>query len=86
MSFALIVLSSMLGGAHFARIGAWGIAFASLSIIVLARIRRPWVPWVLRGALFLFFAVAFQTAISVVRVRMAMDVPWMRAALTRAGS
>ena len=80
MSTALVILSSLLSAAHFARFGVFGAAAACLSVALLPFARRPWMLFVLRAALFGFFFAACRTAVELVRLRVEIGAPWIRLA------
>lgn len=77
----LIILSFLVLGAHFLRVGALPLVALSLFLPFLLLIPRPWVARTLQVALVLAGLEWLRTALSLVAGRQAEGEPWLRMAV-----
>jgi MFS superfamily sulfate permease-like transporter len=76
-----VVLSCVLLAAHYLRAGSLVVVVLCLMVPVLLFVTRRWVPRVMQAVL-VFSAVEWMiTAYEIAGVRMAMGVPWTKAAV-----
>jgi hypothetical protein len=76
-----VVLSCVLLAAHYLRAGSVVVVVLCLAVPALLFVKRPWVPRVMQAVL-VFSAVEWLlTAYEIASVRMAMGVPWTKAAV-----
>ena len=76
-----VILSLLVLGAHFYRAGNLTLVAASLLVLLLLVIRRPWVRWIAQAALVLGAAEWVRSTLAFVGMRQAMDLPWTRLAV-----
>jgi 4Fe-4S binding protein len=76
-----IVLSSLILGAHFLRVGNTGLTAVCLIAPLLLFYRRAWVPLVARTLLIASSIVWVQVARELISIRMALGESWIRMAL-----
>ena len=77
----LVILCSVLLGAHFLRSGHIVPVAVALLTPFWFLLRRKWVPWVLQILLGIGALVWLETLVSLVSMRMVMGTPWGRMAI-----
>jgi threonine/homoserine/homoserine lactone efflux protein len=70
-----VILSALILAAHFFRSGPGLLVLASLGLIILLFVKRPWVSRVLQVGLWIGAAVMFWTGIGIARERIAAQNP-----------
>ncbi len=85
MAYLPAVLSLLLLAAHALRFGELGLVAAWLAVGGLLGVRQPWARRAVQGLLLLGMAFWTNVAADLVRLRLAMHVPWVRLAAILAG-
>lgn len=70
-----VIISALILAAHFFRSGPGLFVLASLALIVLLFVKRPWASRVLQAGLWIGAAVMFWTGIDIARDRIATQNP-----------
>lgn len=73
-----VVLSLVALGAHFLRFGHWIGGIASVALVALLAVRRPWVPRLMQVVLVLGAVEWLRTLHGLAQVRSAMGQPYVR--------
>jgi hypothetical protein len=79
------VLAFALLAAHFYRAGVYAGAVASVVLILLVVVRRPWAARVIQAALLLGSLEWLRSTIELVQMRSAMGAPYLRLAIILGG-
>jgi hypothetical protein len=79
--FLPIILADVLLAAHFLRFSGIFPAALVLLLLVTLFIRRYWVVRLWQALMFIATLVWIDTAIKLIRLRLALDLPWLRLAV-----
>ena len=78
LSYIPVVLSLLVLGAHFLRFGHWVGVVASVALVALLAVRRPWVPRLMQVVLVLGAVEWLRTLLDLAQMRAATGEPYAR--------
>lgn len=79
-----LILADLLLAAHFLRFGGFSPAALALLFLITLFIRRSWIIRLWQALMFVATLVWIDTAIKLIRLRLALDLPWIRLAIIMA--